>query len=139
MWSWTPAWFWWKWSHWNSNKSHPSIANINKNITKTLTFSFYEIETDLIKKMIDNLHSRKSGTFGGVPANYLKGVSDILDKFLHTAWNDEILKDLKFPIELKPANAVSAFKKEESTLVGNYIQTNQSFANYLLDFWENYA
>ena len=49
-------------------KSHPSIVNINKNIPKIANLSFDEIETDSIKKKIDNLDSRKSVTFGGIPA-----------------------------------------------------------------------
>ena len=53
-------------------KNHPSIAHVNKNIQKNKTFSFDEIETNSLKKMIDNLDSRKSGTFGGIPANCLK-------------------------------------------------------------------
>ena len=101
-------------------KNHPSIVNISENIPKTTTFSFYETETDSIKKIIDNLDSRKSGIFGGIPANCLKGVSDISAKFLHTVWNDEVLTDLKFPSELKLADVVPAFKKEDSTLVENY-------------------
>ena len=83
--------------------------NINKNIPKSATFSFVEIETDSIKELIESLDSRKSEIFGGMPANWLKGVSDISAKFLHTVWNDEILKDLKFPSELKLADVVSAF------------------------------
>ena len=61
--------------------------------------------------MIDNLDSRKSGTFEGIPANCLKGVSDISAKFLHTVWNDEVLNGLKFHSELKLADVVPAFKK----------------------------
>ena len=34
-------------------KNHASIANKNKNIPKTTTFNFDEIETDSIKKIID--------------------------------------------------------------------------------------
>ena len=49
----------------------------------------------------------------------LKGVSDISARFLHTVWNDEVLKYLKFPSELKLADIVPAFKKEDSTLVEN--------------------
>ena len=46
-------------------------------------------------------------------------VSDISAKFLHTVWNDEVLKHLKFPSELKLADVAPAFKKEDSTLVEN--------------------
>ena len=95
--------------------------NINKNIPKTTNFSSYETKTDSVKKITDNLDSRKSGIFGGIPANCLKGVSDISAKFLHTVWNDEVLKDLKFPSELKLADVVLALKKEDSTLVENHI------------------
>ena len=103
-------------------KNHPGIVNINKNIPKTTTFSFDEIETDLIKKMIHNLDLRKSGTFGGISANCLKGVSDISTKFLRTVWNGEVLKDLKFPKELKLADVAPGFKREDSILVENYTQ-----------------
>ena len=72
-------------------KNHPSIGNINENIPKTITFSFDETETDSVKKIIDNLDSRKSGISGGIPANCLKCVSDISAKFLHTVWNDEFI------------------------------------------------
>ena len=94
--------------------------NVNKNIPKTTTFSFDKIDTDSVKKMIDNLDSRKSGTFGGIPANCLKAVSDISAKVLQTVWNDEVLNDSKFPSELELADVVPAFKKEDSTLVENY-------------------
>ena len=94
--------------------------NVNKNIPKTTTFSFDKIDTDSVKKMIDNLDSRKSGTFGGIPANCPKAVSDISAKVLQTVWNDEVLNDSKFPSELELADVVPAFKKEDSTLVENY-------------------
>ena len=77
-------------------KNHPSIVNINKISKRLQLLVFDEIETDSIKKITDNLDSRKSGTFGVIPANCLNGVSDIYTKFLHTVWNDEVLKDLKF-------------------------------------------
>ena len=94
--------------------------NVNKNIPKTTTFSFDKTDTDSVKKMIDNLDSRKSGTFGGILANCLKAVSDISAKVLQTVWNDEVLNDSKFPSELELADVVPAFKKEDSTLVENY-------------------
>ena len=102
------------------SKNHPSIVNIKKNIPKTKNFSFDETETDSIKKITDTLDSRKSGIFGGIPANFLKGVSDISAKFLHTVWNYEVLTDLKFLSELKLADVVPAFKKEDSILVEIY-------------------
>ena len=82
--------------------------------------------------MIYNLGSRKSGTFGEIPVNCLKGVSDISAKFLHTPWNDEVLKDVKFPSELKLPDVVPDFEKEDSTLLENYRPT--SLVNYLQDF-----
>ena len=47
--------------------------------------------------MIADLDSSKSGTFGGLPEYSLKDVSDISAEILHAVWNDEVLKDLKFP------------------------------------------
>ena len=101
-------------------KNHPSIININQNIPKTTNFKFSQADIDLIKKMIDNLDSSKSGTFGGITTNCLKGVSDISAKFLNPVWNNEVLKDLKFASGLKLADIVPVFKKEDSTLVKNY-------------------
>ena len=63
--------------------------------------------------MIHKLDYRKSGTFGGIPANCLKHVSDISAKVLHTVCNYEVLKDLKFPSKLKLVDVVPAFKKED--------------------------
>ena len=65
-------------------KNHPSIINVNKNIPKTTNFEFSHVDIDSIKKMIDNLDSSKSGTFGGIPTNCLTGVSDISAKFLNS-------------------------------------------------------
>ena len=70
--------------------------------------------------MIDNLDSTKSGTFGGIPTNCLKGVSDISAKFLNSVSNNEVLKDLNFDNGLKLADIVPVFKKDDSTLVKNY-------------------
>ena len=71
-----------------------------------------------LRLITDNPDPRKSGIFEGIPANCLKGVSDIFAKFLHTVWNDEGLTDLKLLREVKLAGA--AFKKGDSTLVENY-------------------
>ena len=101
-------------------KNHPSTVNINRNIPKTTNFEFSQIDIDSIKKMTDNLDSSKSGTFGGIPTNCLKGVSDVSAKFLNSVCNNEVLKDLKFASGLKLADIVPVFKKDDSTLVKNY-------------------
>ena len=101
-------------------KNHPSIISVNKNIPKTTNFEFSQVDIDSIKKMIDNLDSSKSGTFGGIPTNCLTGVSDISAKFLNSVWNNEVLKDLKFANGLKLTDIVPVFKKDDSTLVKNY-------------------
>ena len=66
----------------------------------------------MINKIIDKFDSRKRRLFGGILANCLTGVSVITAKFLHTVWNDEVLKDSKFPSELKLADVVPAFKQD---------------------------
>ena len=77
---------------------------INKNIPKTIlytTFSFNEIETDLIKKMIKNLDSKKSGIFGNISANCLQVVSDTLSLTYWFGWNDEVVHKTRtenFPV-----------------------------------------
>ena len=58
--------------------------------------------------MIDDLDSSKSGTFREIPEYSLKGVSDISDEFLHAVWNDEAIKDLKFP-GAEPSRSCASF------------------------------
>ena len=41
----------------------------------------------------------------------------LLNFYVWSVWNDEALKDLKFPRELNLEDVVPAFKKEYSTLV----------------------
>ena len=76
---------------------------INKNIPKTIlytTFSFNEIETDLIKKMIKNLDSKK--------VEYLEISQPIAYKLFQISltywfgWNDEVVH--KTRIENFPVN-----------------------------------
>ena len=105
-------------------KNHLSIINVNQNIPKTTNFEFSQVDIDSIKKMIDNLDSSKSETFGGIPTNCLKGVLDISAKFLNSVWNNEVLKDLKFASGLKLADTVPVFKKDDSTLVKNHRPVN---------------
>ena len=114
---------------------------INKNIPKTIlytTFSFNEIETDLIKKMIKNLDSKKSGIFGNISANCLQVVSDISYILVWLEWWSSTQdKDWKFPSELKLADVIPAFKQEDSTLVENYNPISL-YVNFLQVFWQNY-
>ena len=82
--------------------------NINENIPKTTIFSFDEIRTYSIKKIIDNLDSRKVGHLEEFQAITYK-VFQIFLLSLYTVWNDEVLKDLKFSSKLKLADIVPAF------------------------------
>ena len=82
--------------------------NINENIPKTTIFSFDEIRTYSIKKIIDNLDSRKVGHLEEFQASTYK-VFQIFLLSLYTVWNDEVLKDLKFSSKLKLADIVPAF------------------------------
>ena len=94
--------------------------------------------------MTDNADSRKSCTFRGIQANYLKGASNISVKFLHIFWNVEVLKALKFSSELKLEHFAPDFKKENATLVENYRPISLSpiicniFERIMLDKITNY-
>ena len=57
---------------------HPSIINIKKHIQVTEKFSFWDVDADEIKIEIENLNSKKSGTFMGIPIKRLKAVVDIV-------------------------------------------------------------
>ena len=100
-------------------KAHPSIKEIRKNVTKR-NFSFKEINTLEIEEQIYNLKNKKAIPFMELPTNILKKVSNTISETLCSIWNTEIIRDGKFPQELKYADLKPVHKKLEQILAKNY-------------------
>ena len=99
---------------------HPSIISIKENIKIDLRFSFSGVNTSDIRSEIMNLETNKAGTFMNIPTKQLKQVCEVVCEPLMEIWNEEIIRDKKFPAKLKLADISPIFKKLESIFVKNY-------------------
>ena len=101
-------------------QNHPSIIDIKKHVNVTERFSFYEVETSDMISEINNLNSKKSGTFMNIPVKRLKDVVDIVAVPLSQIWKNEIVQGGKFASQLKVGDITPLHKKLENILKENY-------------------
>ena len=101
-------------------KNHASIIMINENVSFESRFSFTTVNEENIQWEILYLNSKKTGTFGNIPAKILKNFSDICNVVLQNICNSEILGKLYFPSKLKLADITPVYKKKDPTLVESY-------------------
>ena len=87
---------------------HPSILSIKENVKIDSRFKFSEINVDDIRNEIKCLKPNKAGTF------------KIVSEPLMIIWNEEIIKNKKFPKKLKPADLTPIYKKLDNIFVENY-------------------
>ena len=99
---------------------HPSILDIKEQVSNESIFSFSEVCYADMMTEVKNLDSKKSGTFMNITPKLLKGTLEIIVEPLMSIWNDEVIKNKKFPSKLKCADLTPIFKKLDSTLKGNY-------------------
>ena len=71
-------------------KSHPSIIGIKKRVHVSEKFTFWEVDATEMITEINNLDSKKSGTFMNIPVKRLKEVGDIVAETLAQIWNEEV-------------------------------------------------
>ena len=101
-------------------ENHPSIVCIKENVKIDNRFSFSEVNVDDIQKEIKLLSNKKAGTFMNIPTKQLKRSVDIISQPLMEIWNDDIIRNKKFPTKLKLADLTPIFKKLENILAENY-------------------
>ena len=101
-------------------KDHPSILEIRKNVSNQVEFSFSSVTEKDMKEQIAMLNDKKSGTFLNIPTKMLKEVKDEVAKPLAQIWNEEVIRNKKFPSKLKLADITPLFKKLETVLKENY-------------------
>ena len=71
-----------------------------------------------------NLDNKKNGTFKNIPTRRLKDVSNMCSPILANIWNEEILLNKNFPVNLKLADISPIFKKKDQTFAENYRPVN---------------
>ena len=101
-------------------ENHPSVQAIKQNISVNKDFHFSITEVSDILKETIALNDKKNDTFGNIPTNLLKEVSDICAQALNDIWNNEIVTQKCFPNNLKLADVTPVFKKEDASLLTNY-------------------
>ena len=84
-------------------------------------FYFSNTEVRDILKETTTLNNKKNGTFGNIPTILLKEVADICAPELNDIWNKEIITQKSFPNNLKLADVTHVFKKEDASLLKNYL------------------
>ena len=101
----------------SSFDNHPSIQMIRDKY-QNLSFKFKPVSTDQILKYIDEIDSNKS-TSGDIPAKVFKIAKEEVAEPIKNCINNSITSDI-FPGELKLADIVPAFKKEDQNEKSNY-------------------
>ena len=101
-------------------ENHPSILDIKKNVSLNSSFAFSEVGAAEMLTEINDLDDKKSGTFMNIPVKRLKEVGDVVANVLAQIWNEEIIKNKKFAVELKVADITPLHKKLETINKENY-------------------
>ena len=101
-------------------ENHPSILDIKKNVTISSMFTFSQVTAAEMLLEINNLDDKKAGTFMNIPVKRLKEVGDIVAQTLTEIWNDELIKNKKFAVELKLADITPLHKKLETIYKENF-------------------
>ena len=80
-------------------------------------FSFKLVSRDEFKKEVLKLNSKKSSTYGAIPASILKQTIEVHLKYLT---NNNSLKESTFPDELKQSEVIPVYKKLDPLQKENY-------------------
>ena len=101
-------------------ENHPSILDIKRNVSVSSFFTFSEVNAAEMLLEINDLDEKKAGTFMNIPAKRLKQVGDVVAGTLAQIWNEEIIKNKKFAVQLKVADITPLHKKLETIYKENY-------------------
>ena len=98
--------------------NHPSIQLIKNKYQNTFKFKYKPVTTEQIITFIDEIDCNKSSS-GEIPAKIIKMVKEEVSEPITNCINDSIISDI-FPGELKLADIVPTFKKEDKNDKANY-------------------
>ena len=91
--------------HFDDNISVCKIKQAYSEIIQEDNFSFKMVSMDEVKKVVLKLNSKKSSTYGAIPASILKQTIEVHLKYLTNSINHS-LKVSTFPDELKQSEAI---------------------------------
>ena len=101
---------------------HISVCKIKEAYSKILrndNFSFKMVSMDEVKKEVLKLNSKKSSTYGAIPASLLKQTIEVHLIYLTNTINNS-LKESIFPDELKQSEVIPVYKKLDPLQKENY-------------------
>ena len=101
---------------------HISVCKIKEAYSEILredNFIFKMVSMDEVKKEVLKLNSKKSSTYGAIPASILKQTIEVHLKYL-TNTNNHSLKESTFPDELKQSEVIPVYKKLDPLQKKNY-------------------
>ena len=102
----------------SSFSNHPSIQMINYKYQNSFDFKFKLVSTDQVIKLIDEIDCNKSSS-GDIPAKIIKIAKEEIAEPIRNCINSSISTGT-FPDELKIADIVPVFKKEDQNDKTNY-------------------
>ena len=115
----------------NAFKKHQSIKNI-KSKKLDSTFSFENIYTDVVMKMINNLSVAETCQVNDIPTKVIKINKDIFANFITDHFNYCIANG-EFPHELKHADVIPVHKKNEKC--NKTLQTSKHSQKFMRNYY----
>ena len=103
----------------DSYKNHPSILEINKNVSFETRFAFSEITNEYVKTLFNKINIKKSTGADNLPPKITKLCTDILSKPTTFIVNS-MIKNSIFPDKAKRAAISPIFKNDDRSLKINY-------------------
>ena len=105
--------------HFDDHISICKIKGAYSEILREDNFSFKMVSMDEVKKEVLKLNSKKSSTYGAIPASILKQTIEVHLKYLTNTINNS-LKESTFPDELKQSEVIPVYKKLDPLQKKNY-------------------
>ena len=78
-------------------ENHPSILSMNENINVEQFFQFSEITSEEVLSEINNLDSKKVGSYKNIPTKILTETSEVSSEHLAKIWNEQVIRSKNFP------------------------------------------
>jgi len=103
--------------------NHPSITKIKAHCPFTNSFSLEKTNIPHVKKVIQNLDSKKAVGYDEIPSIFLKRVKNDISEALVTLFN-RCIDECTFPQSLKMANISPIYKKKDRLNKDNYRSIN---------------
>ena len=99
--------------------NHPCIVTINESFSKSNDFCFKPITFSEMSNALSKLDASKAIGYDGIPPKVLKLSCTVLDIPLTNLFNGCIVKGV-FPSQMKYANVIPVFKKDNPLVKKNY-------------------